>query len=72
MVSSFLLIFLLYILLKEMEYLPQNVPPGAFLLQYQGEIVTDKKKVERREERSKRERRGCFMYFFKMHNTTMW
>ena len=55
-----------------MEYLPQNVPPGAFLLQYQGEIVTDKKKVERREERSKRERRGCFMYFFKMHNATMW
>ena len=48
----------------------KSFPPGAFLLQYQGEIVTDEMEVEKREERYKREKRGCFMYFFKIHNTT--
>ena len=49
-----------------MEYLQQKYPsPGAFLPQYQGEIATDEKEVERREQRYKRESSGCFMYFFK-------
>ena len=68
----FLIFSVVYFIKGNGVFATKSSAPGVFLLQYQGEIVTDEKKVERREERYKRERRGCFMYFFKIHNTTMW
>lgn len=45
--------------------------PGAFLLQYPGELVSEKE-AERREKLYKQQYKGCFMYYFTYENKTMW
>ena len=49
----------------------KNFAPGAFLLQYPGELVSEEE-AERREKLYKQQHRGCFMYFFTYENKTMW
>ena len=50
----------------------KDFAPGSFLLQYPGDLIIDQKEVERREEKYRKESRGCFMYFFQQKNAAMW
>ena len=44
---------------------------GSFLLEYRGELIS-KQNGEEREEAYKKERRGCFLYFFKSGSRNLW
>ena len=45
--------------------------PGAFLLQYSGELV-DEAEAEQREEKYKKIGKGCYMYYFEYNREIKW
>ena len=45
--------------------------PGAFLLQYSGELV-DEADAEQREEKYKKMGKGCYMYYFEYNREIKW
>ena len=47
--------------------------PGAFLLQYSGELVDEAEaEAEPREEKYKKMGKGCYMYYFEYNREIKW
>lgn len=45
--------------------------PGSFLLNYPGDLISEKE-AEKREKQYSKQSKGCFMYFFEHEKKIMW
>ena len=49
----------------------KNYQPDSFILEYPGELISEKE-AELREEKYNELQKGCFLYFFKEGEKTLW
>ena len=49
----------------------KSFAPGSFLLNYPGDLISEKE-AEKREKQYSKQSKGCFMYFFEHEKKVMW